>query len=273
MKDIPYGDYFRVETRWDVTPQENPLSGAEGCRLVIYAEVPFTRNVLAPIRRMIHTSVFREIRDSVDKMVALLRETLADSSLSVTGESEVSLDEADFDLPDNFKELLNRKEFRQWIVHLVQEEFGATPGDTLSLSSHRGRPRGSVDLDRLSNHGSRRKFWSSTEPSWRSWLGASVWARSGRNPPYSGLLFIFVLVLFLFQIVSLLLWIFPRSARCDAPDLHSSPHILDRAKVVSHLSNVHNDLQGFQQHLEALVDAVGLGVERITQVVSTLKDV
>jgi len=70
MKDIPYGDNFSVEIRWDVKPMDNG-----GCRISIYVAVPFIRTVMAPFRSMIESNVMKEMSGSVKLMFDILRDT------------------------------------------------------------------------------------------------------------------------------------------------------------------------------------------------------
>ena len=44
MQDIPYGDYFSVEVRWDV--EDLPGRGADCCNLRISLDVPFAKKTV-----------------------------------------------------------------------------------------------------------------------------------------------------------------------------------------------------------------------------------
>lgn len=72
MKDIPYGDNFSVEMRWDVKPDEDG-----GCRISVYVAVPFIRSVMAPFRSMIESNVMKEMQESVKIMTEMLKVTLS----------------------------------------------------------------------------------------------------------------------------------------------------------------------------------------------------
>lgn len=72
MKDIPYGDNFSVEMRWDVKPNDDGV----GCQILIHVAVPFIRSVLAPFRSMIESNVMKEMQESVKIMTEMLKVTL-----------------------------------------------------------------------------------------------------------------------------------------------------------------------------------------------------
>ncbi|CAD7702290.1 unnamed protein product [Ostreobium quekettii] len=269
---LPYGDCFQVRVRWDVTSLGRHASPSEGCHLQIHAEVPFTRTVLAPIRRMINTAVFKELRETVDQMVALMRETFTSASLSFSEGSEDSLHRGEDDLPDNMHELLNHKEFRQWIVRMVREEFGAGgPGEAPGLSPRRSRPRGSLDLDRLSNSGSRRALRMS-EGGWSSWVGLSKLPRPGRGISQPGaVVYVAMGVVFLLQMLNLFLWMFAPSGLCGGGGPAVGTLGVAESKLVSYLSHVQEDLKRLQVDLEGLVQAVGLGIGHISKVVNSFE--
>lgn len=52
MNDIPYGDHFKVETRWDIFPEVPVAGSAENdpkqisSKMVIHIAVPFTKNTM-----------------------------------------------------------------------------------------------------------------------------------------------------------------------------------------------------------------------------------
>lgn len=75
MSDIPYGDHFRVDQRWDVTPGPDPGS----CSLQVHIVVPFTKNTLW--KRVIEKSVtdsmleaFRMFKELADRQLEGLKE-------------------------------------------------------------------------------------------------------------------------------------------------------------------------------------------------------
>lgn len=71
MKDIPLGDSFRVEQRWDVMSEEK----GSRCRIKIHGAVRFVRSIMAPMRSMIESNVKKEMRESVKIMTAAMRES------------------------------------------------------------------------------------------------------------------------------------------------------------------------------------------------------
>ena len=70
MNDIPYGDHFRVDQRWDVTPGEEPGT----CTLEVNIAVPFTKNTMW--KRIIE----RSVTDSTLEAFQMFKE-LADRQL------------------------------------------------------------------------------------------------------------------------------------------------------------------------------------------------
>lgn len=76
MKDIPYGDNFSVEIRWDVVPEV----GNQGCLISIHVAVPFIRSVMAPFRSIIESNVMKEMQDSVKVMSEMLKDTMVISA-------------------------------------------------------------------------------------------------------------------------------------------------------------------------------------------------
>ena len=62
--DIPYGDYFRVESRWEITP-----AGDDACVAWVGLRIPFQRSTM--LRKVIEQSALEESRKSVEQALAL----------------------------------------------------------------------------------------------------------------------------------------------------------------------------------------------------------
>ena len=79
MSDIPYGDHFRVDQRWDVTPGPDPGI----CTLQVHIVVPFTKNTLW--KRVIEKSVtdstleaFNMFKELADRQLQEIKELETD---------------------------------------------------------------------------------------------------------------------------------------------------------------------------------------------------
>ena len=123
MKDIPYGDNFSVELRWDVTP----IPDATACQISIHVAVPFIRSVLAPFRSMIETNVMKEMQDSVKIMSEMLKDTLRPTppdELTDSGidpqERDESVEQPSTHALSQLQNLLNNEEGLQRLEHLVE---------------------------------------------------------------------------------------------------------------------------------------------------------
>eukprot|EP00884_Botryococcus_braunii_P008439 jgi/Botrbrau1/17597/Bobra.0166s0036.1 len=46
MNDIPFGDHFSVETRWDITPVPLDPSGTQRCQVQTYVAIPFSKGTI-----------------------------------------------------------------------------------------------------------------------------------------------------------------------------------------------------------------------------------
>eukprot|EP01023_Acetabularia_acetabulum_P031871 TRINITY_DN2982_c1_g1_i1.p1 TRINITY_DN2982_c1_g1~~TRINITY_DN2982_c1_g1_i1.p1 ORF type:complete len:551 (-),score=59.77 TRINITY_DN2982_c1_g1_i1:659-2311(-) len=66
MADIPYGDYFKVETRWDV---QNVGHGE--CKVTVWCHVPFSKKTL--VRKIIETSTIKEIKQGVQEFFLIIK--------------------------------------------------------------------------------------------------------------------------------------------------------------------------------------------------------
>ena len=73
MSDIPYSDYFRVETRWDVTPGIDPGT----CSIVVHIAVPFTKSTMW--RKFIEKSVTESSLEAYQMFTQLAGKELAES--------------------------------------------------------------------------------------------------------------------------------------------------------------------------------------------------
>ncbi|CAD7699391.1 unnamed protein product [Ostreobium quekettii] len=251
---LPYGDCFQVRTRWDVTPLDQHASASEGCHLRIHAEVPFTRSVLGPIRLMINTGVFKELREATDRMVVFLRETFAEEALSDREGSEGSLDGEEGESPDGVQELLKHADLRQWVVQMVREELG----ETASLSP--GKLPVSISSSRRGQRGS--------EGGRAPWPG---WPRIGRGAGQSRVVLMAALaVLFVLQILNLMMFFSP-SRQCTGGSAVVGTLGGAGNELVGYLSHVQEDLERLQKDLEGLVQAVSLGIGHITKVVDSFE--
>ncbi|KAH3743144.1 GRAM domain family protein [Pelomyxa schiedti] len=68
MLDIPYGDYFRIEAKWEVTPRDT------GCTLVVSSGVNFSKRTL--MKGTILSSAMKQTRESYNRWVILAKEFL-----------------------------------------------------------------------------------------------------------------------------------------------------------------------------------------------------
>lgn len=70
MTDIPYGDYFRVEQRWDL----HNLPGGRAS-LTVGVDVPFSKSTF--LKGTIESSTFTETTDVINKWLDFARKALA----------------------------------------------------------------------------------------------------------------------------------------------------------------------------------------------------
>jgi len=78
MADIPYGDYFRVESRWEVAPAA-PFHNRDGTvtyRSTVWVglRIPFHRNTM--LRSIIEQGSFDESKSSVGTVIKMLQSRL-----------------------------------------------------------------------------------------------------------------------------------------------------------------------------------------------------
>lgn len=71
MSDIPYGDHFKVETRWDIFPQKT----GSGSTLIIHIAVPFTKNTMW--KKFIEKGVTESLLEAYQMFRRLADQTLA----------------------------------------------------------------------------------------------------------------------------------------------------------------------------------------------------
>ena len=84
QKDIPYGDYFRVESRWEVRAlSPRPDGGADGetaaderCEVWVGLRIPFQKTTM--LRKVIERSALEESRQSAHGVLALVERRLAE---------------------------------------------------------------------------------------------------------------------------------------------------------------------------------------------------
>ena len=85
QKDIPYGDYFRVESRWEVRPApprllpdgETVLN--ERCEVWVGLRIPFQKTTM--LRKVIEKSALEESRQSAQGVLTLVDRRLAEREL------------------------------------------------------------------------------------------------------------------------------------------------------------------------------------------------
>ena len=85
QKDIPYGDYFRVESRWEVRalpPLLLPDGGlvAERCEVWVGLRIPFQKTTM--LRKVIEKSALEESRQSAQGVLELVERRLAEADAS-----------------------------------------------------------------------------------------------------------------------------------------------------------------------------------------------
>lgn len=122
MKDIPYGDNFTVDSRWNIESTSN------GCHVAVYGSVPFVRHVISPIRMMIESSVMKEVRESMARLFLLLSDALTESSSPSVPEPDREERKWSGRISDNLDDILAREDLRARLVSLLQEGKGDSDG-------------------------------------------------------------------------------------------------------------------------------------------------
>ncbi|KAL8495679.1 hypothetical protein ACS0TY_019699 [Phlomoides rotata] len=77
ISDVPYGDYFSVEGRWDLEPEED--DSKPGCRLRVYTNVAFSKKTMW--RGKIVQSTVEECREAYAIWIDLAHELLKQKNL------------------------------------------------------------------------------------------------------------------------------------------------------------------------------------------------
>ncbi|KAK4848684.1 hypothetical protein QYF36_016093 [Acer negundo] len=77
VSDVPYGDYFRVEGRWDIERVGN--ESEEGCILRVYVNVAFIRNTLW--KKKIVNSTLEECREAFQIWINMAHDLLKQKNL------------------------------------------------------------------------------------------------------------------------------------------------------------------------------------------------
>lgn len=145
MSDIPYGDHFKVETRWDIYPDKK----GTGSTLVIHIAVPFTKNTMW--KKFIEKGVTESLLEAYQMFRKLADQTLArlgdlDDSRSLKPEDLLPQQEEDWDM------ILERIEpkFRGGLASLrkMQQDVAHQNKFSLSKPQHR-RNMSIIDSDIL----------------------------------------------------------------------------------------------------------------------------
>ena len=143
MSDIPYGDHFKVETRWDICPDTT----GSGSTLVIHIAVPFTKNT------MWKKFIEKGVTESLLEAYQMFRR-LADQAIARIGESGGSLKPEDL-LPqqeEDWEMILGRVEpkFREGLSSLrkMQQDLAQQNKFSLAKPQHR-RNTSIIDSDFL----------------------------------------------------------------------------------------------------------------------------
>jgi len=90
MNDIPYGDYFRVQFRWDVTV---PKGEVARCRLRVGVEVVFLKSTF--LKGTIESNTFSETSDSVKDWINAIQKQVAARKALQTADDDDDDDDAD----------------------------------------------------------------------------------------------------------------------------------------------------------------------------------
>jgi hypothetical protein len=106
MSDIPYGDHFKVETRWDICPETT----GSGSTLVIHIAVPFTKNT------MWKKFIEKGVTESLLEAYQMFRR-LADQTIARIGESGGS----DFLRPEDL--LPQQEEDWEMMLERIEPKF------------------------------------------------------------------------------------------------------------------------------------------------------
>lgn len=141
MKDIPYGDNFSVEIRWDVVPEV----GNQGCLISIHVAVPFIRSVMAPFRSIIESNVMKEMQDSVKVMSEMLKDTMVISAESSSVDSPPISDHDVLMDPVLPPQILSK------IKEFMEKEDGVKKLEQMLNSANKVEKQDSAGLNKRSN--------------------------------------------------------------------------------------------------------------------------
>lgn len=258
MKDIPYGDNFTVEMRWDVTRCVDQAGQGDKCCVAIYGSVPFIRHVISPIRMMIESSVMKELRTSVAQLFENMRAVLAASSSQSITEPSV---EAPIRAEYNMEELLSRQELRSKLLGVLRESLEESERiELLGKTS-------SVELPQLTESMSQPLQGPSLQG--QPLQGQPLqWADRVTSyiPPGSMnvILLIGIALVFMFQILNLFLWLYPPAMYNRGYSQYPSDMpSLDRGFWRESLTRINQDLHSLQTRLEGLTQGVEAAMERL----------
>jgi hypothetical protein len=173
MSDIPYGDHFKVETRWDIlaNPEDSGLATGES-KMIIHIAVPFTKNTM--FKKFIEKGVTESLLEAYQMFKRLAAQRLeasendaddpgAGSEASADGRRTLSNSETPLQKPHHPDDLLPQQEadwemildrvepkFRSGLASLrkMQQEVARQNKFSLTKSKHR-RSTSIVNMDAL----------------------------------------------------------------------------------------------------------------------------
>jgi hypothetical protein len=164
MNDIPYGDYFRVQFRWDVTAARGDVNH---CRLRVGVEVVFLKSTF--LKGTIESNTFSETSDSVKDWIAAMKKLVASRAMQASEQQD------DYEGDDEGLAATAPP-------GMVAQAPGPTPGTGGRAAQHGPRtPRGSV-----ANDGSGMERTPHTGASHLSGAFASPFS-GGMSPALSGM--------------------------------------------------------------------------------------
>ena len=126
QKDIPYGDYFRVESRWEVK-ELPPLLLPDGvtklnerCEVWVGLRIPFQKTTM--LRKVIEKSALEESRQSAQGVLALVERRLAEAVTSSAAQR------------DERSQSVSSPATRQRPKHRRQRSFADAVAETVDVS-------------------------------------------------------------------------------------------------------------------------------------------
>ncbi|GMH39911.1 hypothetical protein BSKO_07815 [Bryopsis sp. KO-2023] len=252
MKDIPYGDNFTVEMRWDITRVVNRGTHEDNCRVTIYGSVPFIRHVISPIRMMIESSVMKELRNSVAQLFENMRVALAASSSQSATEASV---EAPIRAEYNLDELLSRQELRTKLLGLLRESLEDSERiELLGKTSSVEHPQ-QTDSKIVQSPMEQPLPWADRFTSYIPSVSMNFFLLIG------------IVVLFMFQILTLFLCLYPPVPYNRGYGQYPSdiPQF-DRVFWRESLNYMNQDLHSLHGRLEGLAKGVEAALEQVREV-------